>query len=599
MKNFIELQELYKADFESNKSSLKEYEEAKRYYHGSQLQDDIIALMKARGQVPLIENIYKMIVDKILGYRSDSIQEIKVSGRQEEDKVLATLLNDLLKVFSQSDFFDSEIMKRDKDLIFGMAVAQIWIKQDENKDFHISLQSIPSSSFLIDKFSIEKNASDARRFHKHINLNKDEAKALFKKEVYSNSNESFDNRINLIESWIEEYTELENEEGQKVNKLCFNRYIWNDENQILSYEKSPFKTNSHPFIVQKYQVDEKLKWYGLFRNIKPLQDYINLAENRMMNMMSSTKAFFEESAVLDIEEFIENASFDNAIVRVADGALRENKIQFIQHNQQIAALSSKVNEKRNLAKILSGLNDEALGIASNRQSGIAIAQRRETGLMGLNEYIKNIDEMDKAIFQKALNYIMHYFTKKQIFKIVDKKVGDRYFTINDPQNEESKIKIGKFDLIYKTQLKTQGREERFAHWSEMLKSISQIRPDIIPDLLPIMLKDTDSPVVEDIEEALANAAQRQEEEAKAQQEAAAAMQDLEKLQQDLGIMQIQAQIKELQAKALKYEAQANAAQSVVNANAKLEEAVDINKENLQDKDKLKTQNLQVKGIDLR
>lgn len=63
-----------------------------------------------------------MIVDKILGYKSESIQEVKLSGRQEQDKPLATLLNDLLKVFSQQDGFDAEIIKRDKELILGMAV---------------------------------------------------------------------------------------------------------------------------------------------------------------------------------------------------------------------------------------------------------------------------------------------------------------------------------------------------------------------------------------------------------------------------------------------------------------------------------------------
>lgn len=67
-----------------------------------------------------------MIVDKILGYKSESIQEVKLSGRQEQDKPLATLLNDLLKVFSQQDGFDSEIIKRDKELILGMAVVKLW-----------------------------------------------------------------------------------------------------------------------------------------------------------------------------------------------------------------------------------------------------------------------------------------------------------------------------------------------------------------------------------------------------------------------------------------------------------------------------------------
>ncbi|WP_231860226.1 hypothetical protein [Helicobacter himalayensis] len=62
-----------------------------------------------------------------------------------------------------------------------------------------------------------------------------------------------------------------------------------------------------------------------------------------------------------------------------------------------------------------------------------------------------------------------------------------------------------FDLTFKSQLKQQGREERFVHWSEIFKTISGIRPDIVTQLLPLMLKDTDSQIIEDIEEVLANA----------------------------------------------------------------------------------------------
>ncbi|WP_456237266.1 portal protein, partial [Helicobacter labacensis] len=71
------------------------------------------------------------------------------------------------------------------------------------------------------------------------------------------------------------------------------------------------------------------RYYGLFRDIKPMQDYINFAENRMGNMMGSFKAMFEEDSVLNIDEFIEQMALDNAIVKVRPGALKEGKIQFM------------------------------------------------------------------------------------------------------------------------------------------------------------------------------------------------------------------------------------------------------------------------------
>lgn len=552
MLDFATLKNMFSADQSANEPSIQEYKEAKSYYHAKQLPAQVLSVLNERGQIPIVENIYKMIVNKILGYKMQSMQELKVSGRQEEDKPLATLLNDILKVFSQQAHFDKEIIKRDKDLMFGMAVIELWVRKREN-DYLIDIKSLPTDSFLIDKYSTDKNASDARRFHKSTNIDESQALALFGENITLRaSTHNAERRAEIIESWILESSQ--DQSGEIIES--WNRYIWNSENGILSYEQAPFKNHTHPFIIAKYQIDDLNQWYGLFRDIKPLQDYINFAENKIANMMGSFKAFVEEGAFSDVNNFIKQASTDNAIVFLSQGALKEKKIEIIQHHANIAELSQKTTEKRNLAKLLSGLNDEALGMAVNRQSGTAISQRREAGLMGLQDFIKSGDDMDRLIFEKALSFITYYFDKEQVFRIVDKKTGERFFSINDPQNADSQIRVGNFDLIFKTTLKTEGREERFAHWAEMMKTIGQVRPDLLAHLLPLMLKDVDSPIIEDIEEVIAQAEQQQAEQAQAQQQAQAQAQELE-------LAQIQSKIAESQGKANKYQAQAEATQQIL------------------------------------
>lgn len=289
-----------------------------------------------------------------------------------------------------------------------------------------------------------------------------------------------------------------------------------------------------------------------------MQDYINYAENRMGNMMGSFKAMFEEDSVTNIEEFVETMSLDNAIAKVRPGALKEGKIQFMNNQSDLSALSQKAEQKRQLIKILAGLNDESLGIAANRQSGVAIAQRRESGLMGLQTFLKASDDMDKLVFKLAIDFISYYFTKKQIFRIVDKKVGDRYFTINT--GEQDRIKPLKFDLIYKSQLKTETRDERWSQWNELLKILSPIRPDLIPNLVPLILQDLDSPITSEVLEVI----QQSE---KAQAEQAQAQAPMQQQLQALEMQKIQAQIQELQAKALKYSQQG----ALVKAHATSEE----------------------------
>ncbi|MCI5968590.1 MAG: portal protein, partial [Helicobacter sp.] len=333
-----ELEEYFKADLEASKSSLEEFKEALEYYHSDQLPADVLSVIQSRGQVPLHENMFKMIVNKILGYKSQAIQEVRVSGRQEQDRALANLLNDLLKTFSQQTAYNKEILKRDFNLILGMSVVELWTNREEN-NVHITLKSIAPSAFIIDKYSKDKNALDARRFHKTINLSLEEAKALVgnAKNFKVDYDGEFESRVPMVESWVKE-------------KGIWNRYLWLPQWDIYKREKQPFKNNTHPFIVAKYIIDHNGGYYGIFRDIKPLQDYINFAENRMSNMLGSFKAFYESDAVSDKEEFVQSASLDNSFTEIAQGGLE--KIKFVENKADIAIISQKVNEKRQIAKML-------------------------------------------------------------------------------------------------------------------------------------------------------------------------------------------------------------------------------------------------------
>ena len=545
MKTITQLTEIFNADKDANTKSLLEYKEAVKYYHGQQLPQEALATLAERRQSPIIENIYKMIVNKILGYKIQSTQEVRVYGRTETTRQKADLLQEIIRSFNQSKVYDREIHLRDRDLLFGMGVLELWVTKDRDNNNKITLKHIPTESFIIDKFSTDLNALDSTRFHKILNIN--EAQSLVLDIKVDFEIDKNDKRAMIIESWIKEGG-------------VWNRYLWHTKGHIYKYEEKPFKNGAHPFVVSKFQQDHNFIWYGIFRDLKPIQDYINIAENRMANMLGgSVKAFVEESAIIDLEDFSDKIADDNVVIRVRDQALRENKIHFIEHNAQITQLTQKTNEKRNLAKILSGLNEEALGMATNRQSGVAIAQRRDAGLMGLQNYVMQSDISDRILYEKFIDLVQYYYTKPQLFRITDEKNITRYFEINT--NESNTIEVGEYDLIYTTQLKQTGREERFAHWAEIIKTISQMRPDIVTSLLPIMLKDTDSSVVTDVQEVLAQSEQTQQQ--NAQQEAQKAQQ-----QEQIQLAQLQAQIRELEAKALKLEAQAQLTMQLAQAQSK-------------------------------
>lgn len=571
MLSINELKELYNLDLRANQKSFNEFKQSLRYYHGDQIEPVNLQTILARRQSPVVENIFKLIINKIVGYKAQSIAEIKVSGRQEADANTAILINDILKVFTEDINYNKAIIKRDKSLIFGMGVCELWIEQDADGDFNLILEALEPTQFLVDAYSEDLNALDARRFHKKINTSTQEAKEKLGIEPFVKNHSSIDKRCVLIESWVKENGD-------------FSRYIWQEEG-LLKYEQKPFKNGTHPFIVSKFNIDEKGVWYGLFRDIKPLQDYINYSENKMMNMIGTLKAFFEEDAVSETEEFIQQASLDNAVVKVKSGALRDNKLKFVEHHNDIATISQKANEKRQLAKMISGLNDETLGIANSRMSNDAISQRREAGLMGLQEYLNACDGMDRLIFKKAIDFISLYFTKKQIFKISDERVGQRYFAINE--NEQNRIKVGKFDLSFKSQIKTQSNDEKLASWAEIIKSFSH-DPQLMSQMMLLMLKDTQSTQARDLLELIE----------KRQKEAAEQGQSLEaQIRQEslkLELEKKRAEIAELQAKTKKYSHQGDLAAGVAINQTVQNEALLSGKESVS-----KNDSMQKKGLDLR
>ncbi|MFP6109474.1 portal protein [Helicobacter pylori] len=557
--DFTALQNDFSNDYQKALIANAEFLEAKKYYNGNQLPQDVLNIILDRGQTPIVENMFKVIVNKILGYKIESISEIRLSPKQEEDRALSDLLNSLLQVFIQSENYDKAMIERDKNLLIGgLGVIQLWVIEDKDKNIDIDIKALKPESFVIDYFSTDKNALDARRFHKMLEITEQEALLLFDDGVIVNYSSVNHERIaSVIESWYKEYNE-------KTQKYEWNRYLWSRNAGIYKSELKPFKNGACPFIVSKLYTDELNNYYGLFRDIKPMQDFINYAENRMGNMMGSFKAMFEEDAVVDVAEFVETMSLDNAIAKVRPNALKDHKIQFMNNQADLSALSQKAEQKRQLLRLLAGLNDESLGMAVNRQSGVAIVQRRESGLMGLQTFLKATD-MDKLTFKLAINFICEYFTKEQVFRIVDKKVGDRYFTINSSDN--NKIRPLKFDLILKSQLKTESRDEKWYNWNELLKILVPIRPDLVPSLVPLMLNDMDSPITNDVLEAIQEANAKQQENAKAN---APYNEQIQALQ----IQKLQAEIMELQAKASKYEQQGALSQTT-NESEKINQAVAI------------------------
>lgn len=529
-----------------NKESMDEFELAKQYYEGNQLDPYTLSILESRGQPPLYENLYAMLGEKLLGYKINASVELQAIGFQKNDRATAEILTNILKSITQTKEYQITKQQCDLDLMLGICACEVWLKQSVDKeDIYISIRHIPLYSLYIDPYSQKEDASDAKYFHKVLFMDSEEAKKRYgDKEFkeYSSQGMNSRKRVRFYESFIRD-----------IESNTYNRYIWND-NCVISFEKNPFDISFCPIIVRKLYIDSKNRFYGIFRNIKPFQDYINFAENRMANMLGSQKILYERSAIYNADDFAKQVSLDNAVVGVEDGALASNKIVFQNHSNDLMALSQKSEQKRMLAKMQIGFNDEALGQNMSRASGVVVQQRTNAGLVGIQRFLMSSDLFDKQVFSCCIELITKYFTTNQVFRIVEQDVFEEYFEING-KDGSNKISVGHYDINIESKPKNNSnREERFTQWVELIKS-GFIPQDLMQDIIPLILDDSDSSVASQVRKLYMK---KQEEEANPQnQEMAKQMQELQMQMQELQMQVLAATAKEKEAKAMKYEAQAN------------------------------------------
>lgn len=564
------LQKLHDEAVELNKDSTKEFDEHKKYYHGDQLPSDVLAKLLKRSQPAHWENIYQKIGNKIMGFKITTRKEVRVLGRQREDKGVATLLTDIFRTIFDNKAFNIQQKQCDVDLLLGIGVFEVTVVDTGEKDdlgraiLEVSIEHIPSESFLVDPFSVKYDCSDSKHFHKELWVERDELENLFGAAkcagvVFSKNANSDREFAKVIESWYRVF-----ERGRHVWKRTF----WS-ENTHLYTEKSPYAHGKHPFAIRKLFIDntkDKNNFYGMFRNIKPIQDSINFATLRVQNMLGSNKTIIEADAVDDVDTFIEEYNKDDSVNIVNSGSIANNKIQHIKHNAEIAQLGNLIVDYRRSATDIIGVSDELLGAATNRMSGYAIEQRQNVGLVGLQQYMDASDELLVEAFTLAMSLIQQYYTAEQVFKIVEKDQAERYFTINEYERGENgevlrkedgkprmknRINVGRYDVKLKTIPATQGSiAERYKQNVELVKVIGQTNPTLVPKMLPYLLLDAESPVAMDVLEMLKAEEGKPNE---AEQQAQAMQQQQIKLILD----KMQAEISLLKAKSLKTVAEAN------------------------------------------
>ncbi len=435
----------YKTSGAQYNGSILEGQETIDLYNNRQYTAAQLEKLISNGQPAETYNVIKMFSNAIIGYLESQVTTINVAPRYPGSSNTALLLNDIVNYTLEKNDFETMNKKLKLDgLLTGIMVCEEEVvatgKTDRfgRKLYDIELSHVPSYQVRLDPHSMLDDYSDARYIHHFKWLPEEEITRLYGKKKM----ESLTEYYNFLDGdtqadYAREFTAgVDEGRYRQYNNYLIVRTIvdykgkvysvtWNDET-ILEKKEITFKTVRFPLRPIKLSSSDIAEYYGPFRDITETQKAINQALLQIQLLVNTSKAFVEDNAVDDMEEFKKSFNRINSIIPVID--LQGIRVEDI--SQDVQAQYMIIDAALARIKSVLGINDSFLGSTFASDSGRKVAMNTASSGSQLTFITDRIKYLYKMIGQDLVGLMQQYYRGEQMFRIADPLNSYHYIQIN-------------------------------------------------------------------------------------------------------------------------------------------------------------------------
>lgn len=441
------LKDTFKIGYEAYETSRKEANDVWDMYHNRQYTYEQINILNNRGQPAETFNVIKLFARMLLGYYSTVLNTVQVLPNQESDVATAQLLNDLVKYTMRDNNFLAEGDKvKLSAIISGIFCVYIDVKETGEKDQFgrairkVVFNYVPDIELVFDPLSRLEDYSDARFIHRFKWLSEDQVVKLYGKKVLK-SLDSYRNHLDIDEAEFE-FTYNEQFSGYFRH---FNNYLivhtvieddkgktwsihWSGETELFRKELT-HKEVKMPYRVHKLHTSDKTEYYGAFREVVETQKSINQALIKIQLMVNTQKAFVENGAVDNLEEFTDSFNRVNAVIPVND----LNGIRIDNLAKEVLDQYTVIDKAFDRIQRVLSINDSFLGIAFASDSGRKVKLQQNATVTALRYMTGRIEQFYRLLGWDIVNLVKQYYTASQVLRIVDDSTGIRWVQLNQPE----------------------------------------------------------------------------------------------------------------------------------------------------------------------
>lgn len=533
---------------EMRRQSVNRYQMAldEDYYDSEQWTASEKAVLRARGQAPVVYNETKSTIDWLIGTERRTRTDFMVHAREEskeaeEDAKVKTKLLKYLHDVNNTVFERSAVA----DDVFkaGLGWLEVGIAEDpEDEPVYQRYQSW--RGMLHDSLGERRDINDSRYLFRFRMVDLDLAIAYFpdkeqelRAAAVSSDSQSYlewwngnlmddigtgtpmpgkytmydsdawannmRERVLLIECWYREpTTEKVGMGASSVDcvRMKMRVSILTEKNIVLD-QPSPYQHNKYPFIpFWCYRRKRDGAPYGVARAIRGPQDALNKRMSKVQHILSQSQIIAENDAfddeIMTAEEAREEYSAPDGMVLLARGGLA--KVKTDRQNDVAESHVRLMDTDTAIIRNAAGVTNENLGRDTNATSGVAVQKKVDQGSVLTAEIFDNMLLARQLEGEITLSLIEQFYNQPKVFSITGERQKREYVQINtpDPVTGEvlNDITARRANFIIGEQNWKQTLQQAAAEsMMDLLQQLAPTSPEIVTSLLDVAVELFDLP----------------------------------------------------------------------------------------------------------
>jgi len=522
------------------------------FYDNIQWTEEDAAVLRERGQMPLVYNVISSSVNWVIGTEKRGRTDYKVLPRRKDAGKPAERKSQLLKYLSDVNRTPFHRSRAFEDCV---KVGLGWVEdgvQDDDDGEPVFTRYESWRNILWDSACTEKDLSDCRYIYRTKWVDLDIAEAMFpdrvgllresctdgdryglddegddamdshemEREQFSSSRSvngaSRRDRVRLIECWFREpkkvtrisggdfagevvedkaslapghKEELASGRAVLVERTMMRMHVAIFTSQgMLYYGESPYRHNQFPFTPM---------WcYRRGRDGLPYGMIRGMRDIQQDINKRASKALHilsTNKTVMDEGAVDDLEEFREEVSRPDAIIVKKSGKELVINAERELAPAHLDLMSRSIMMIQtqSGVTDENMGRSTNATSGRAITARQEQGSLATAGIFDNLRFAVQVQGEKQLSLLEQYFSDEKEFRITNMRGTPEYITINDGLPENDIVRTKADFVISETDWRATVRQAQTEELMALLGQLAPVAPQVAIVMLDLIVEGMD------------------------------------------------------------------------------------------------------------